>query len=240
MKEPFNGTDILAFGAHADDVEIGMGGAIAKLSARGKKIVICDLTAAELSSNGDMETRKKEASEAAAILGAERLALDLPDRGLFLEQEYIRKIVSVIRKYRPKVIFAPYMEDRHPDHGNCARLVKEAVFSAGIRKYEDGTGFQPHKAANLHYYMTNGFHTPDFLIDVSDFMEKKKGALNSYKSQFIKSDDSFDTPLVNGYIESIEARESLFGKLAGVRFAEGFKTGAPLLLDLDLIGEDEK
>ncbi|RDU36365.1 bacillithiol biosynthesis deacetylase BshB1 [Neobacillus piezotolerans] len=240
MKEPFSGVDILAFGAHADDVEIGMGGAIAKFSARGKKIVICDLTQAELSSNGDVETRKKEAGEAAAILGAERLALDLPDRGLFLEQEYIRKIVAAIRKYRPKVIFAPYLEDRHPDHGNCALLVREAVFSAGIRKYEDGTGSPPFKAAALHYYMINGFHSPDFLIDISDYIDKKREALNSYKSQFVKSAESFDTPLVNGYIESIEARESLFGKQAGVMFAEGFKTGAPLLLDLDLIGERKK
>ncbi|WP_316570046.1 bacillithiol biosynthesis deacetylase BshB1 [Neobacillus sp. YIM B06451] len=231
-----NGVDILTFGAHADDVEIGMGGTIAKFSARGKKIVICDLTRAELSSNGNTETRKKEAEEAAAFLGAERLALDLPDRGLFINQEYIKKIVTVIREYRPKVVFAPYMEDRHPDHGNCARLVREACFSAGIRKFEDEECLPPHKAAYLHYYMINGFHAPDFLVDISDFMEKKKVALNSYKSQFVKSSDSFDTPLVNGYIESIEARESLFGKQAGVRFAEGFKAGSAPLIDLDLIG----
>ncbi|WP_053366940.1 bacillithiol biosynthesis deacetylase BshB1 [Bacillus sp. FJAT-27245] len=233
---PFNGADILAFGAHADDVEIGMGGTIAKFAARGKKIVVCDLTRAELSSNGDVETRMTEAREAAAILGAERLVLDLPDRGLFIEQEYIKKIVTVIRTYKPKVVFAPYMEDRHPDHGNCARLVREAFFSAGIRKYEDGANCPPHKAMSLHYYMINGFHAPDFLVDVSDYMEKKKAALNSYKSQFVKSAESFDTPLVNGYIESIEARESLFGKQAGVLFAEGFKASAPPVLDLDLIG----
>ncbi|WP_059171548.1 bacillithiol biosynthesis deacetylase BshB1 [Bacillus sp. FJAT-27445] len=230
-------TDILAFGAHSDDVEIGMGGAIAKFSAKGKRIVICDLTQAELSSNGDVETRKQEAESSAAILGAERITLGLPDRGLLIEQEYIKKIVSVIRQYRPRIIFAPYEEDRHPDHGNCARLVREAVFSAGIRKFYDGTSFPSHKVEKTHYYMINGFHTPDFFIDISNYMEKKKDALNSYKSQFVKSADSFDTPLVNGYIESIEARESLFGKQAGVRFAEGYIAGAPLLLDLDLMGE---
>ncbi|RHW41268.1 bacillithiol biosynthesis deacetylase BshB1 [Neobacillus notoginsengisoli] len=237
MRESTDNVHILAFGAHADDVEIGMGGTIAKFAARGKKIVICDLTLAELSSNGDVATRQREAFSAAQLLGAERVALDLPDRGLFLQQENIKKIVNIIRKYRPKVIFAPYKEDRHPDHGNCARLVKEALFSAGIRKYDSGTSVPPHKAEKLHYYMINGFHTPDFLIDISHYMDQKKEALNAYKSQFAKNSLSIDTPLVNGYIESLEARESLFGRLAGTDYAEGFMADSPLLLDLDLVGE---
>jgi bacillithiol biosynthesis deacetylase BshB1 len=125
---------ILAFGAHADDVEIGMGGSIAKLAAHGKRIGICDLTDADLSSNGTIELRKQEAKKAAEILGVtERLSLGLPDRGLLLREEFIREIASVIRRFRPQIVFAPYFEDRHPDHGNCARLVEEAVFSAGIR-----------------------------------------------------------------------------------------------------------
>ncbi|ALC90135.1 deacetylase [Bacillus sp. FJAT-18017] len=228
---------ILSFGAHADDVEIGMGGTIAKYTAQGKKVVICDLTQAELSSNGNVKTRNKEAAKAASILGAERIGLDLPDRGLFLKEDYIKQIVGIIRTYRPKLVFAPYFEDRHPDHGNCARLVDEAVFSAGIRKFDDGTGLPPHKADRVHYYMINGFHQPDFLIDISEFFEMKKSSLNAYGSQFMKNDKSFDTPLINGYIESLEAREYLFGKQAGVNYAEGFKTRGPLLLDGDLLGE---
>ncbi|CEG27635.1 bacillithiol biosynthesis deacetylase BshB1 [Bacillus sp. B-jedd] len=228
---------ILAFGAHADDVEIGMGGTIAKYTARGKKVVICDLTLAELSSNGDVETRKKEAQAAAGILGAERLGLSLPDRGLFLQQDYIKVIANVIREYRPKLVFAPYIEDRHPDHGNCARLVKEAVFSAGIKNYDTGHSHAPHKAENLYYYMINGFHKPDFIIDISKYMDLKKEALNAYLSQFTKNSSSFDTPLVNGYIETLEAREKVFGWQAGLEFAEGFISDSPLLLDLDLLGE---
>ncbi|MFE4523273.1 bacillithiol biosynthesis deacetylase BshB1 [Cytobacillus firmus] len=229
--------DILAFGAHADDVEIGMGGTIAKFASIGKKIGICDLTRAELSSNGTIEIRKDESLKAAGILGVNvRETLNLPDRGLFYNQEYIKKIAEMIRKYRPALVFAPYMEDRHPDHGHCARLVEEAVFSAGIRKYETGGNFAPHKVKNLHFYMINGFLKPDFLIDITSFMDKKIAGLESYQSQFTRSPGSFDTPLVNGYIETVAARESLFGKQAGVQYAEGFKVKNPLLVNMDIFG----
>jgi N-acetylglucosamine malate deacetylase 1 len=229
---------ILAFGAHADDVEIGMGGSIAKLTAQGKRIGICDLTEAELSSNGTIEIRKAEANKAAEILGVtERLSFAFPDRGLLMQDEYIRKIAFVIRKYQPQIVFAPYFEDRHPDHGNCARLVEEGVFSAGIRKYQTEETQAPHKVSNLYYYMINGFHKPDFTIDISDSMGDKIEALRAYKSQFARTENSVSTPLVNGYIETVEARERLFGQQVGVDFAEGFKTKVPILLNRDLIGD---
>lgn len=232
--------DILAFGAHADDVEIGMGATIAKYAEKGKKIGICDLTAADLSSNGTVETRQKEALDAAEILGVElRENLFLPDRGLFINPKYISDIVGMIRKYRPNLVFVPYYQDRHPDHGQCAKLVEEAVFSAGIKKYGTEAGLPPHRVKNLYYYMINGFHEPDFVIDVSNFMDKKIASLQAYKSQFIKSTESFDTPLVNGYIETIQARERLFGKQVEVKYAEGFKQKKPLIMNLDLFGEDE-
>lgn len=232
--------DILAFGAHADDVEIGMGGTIAKYAALGKKIGICDLTRADLSSNGTVERRMQEAKNAADILHVDvRETLDLPDRGIFVNQENIDKVVDVIRRYKPTIIFAPYFEDRHPDHGNCARLVEEADFSAGIRKYQTTGDYPPHRTKNIYFYMINGFHKPDMVIDISLFMEAKKAALQAYVSQFEKGTDSVDTPLVNGYIESIEARERLFGKDAGVQYAEGFKIKKPLLVDRDLLGDNE-
>jgi bacillithiol biosynthesis deacetylase BshB1 len=229
---------ILAFGAHADDVEIGMGGSIAKLAAHGKRIGICDLTDADLSSNGTIELRKQEAKKAAEILGVtERLSLGLPDRGLLLREEFIREIASVIRRFRPQIVFAPYFEDRHPDHGNCARLVEEAVFSAGIRKYQTENPQDSHKVSRVYFYMINGFHKPDFTIDISNTMEHKIAALRAYESQFEQTENSVQTPLVNGYIESVEARERLFGQQVGVNFAEGFKTKVPILLERDLMGE---
>lgn len=229
---------ILAFGAHADDVEIGMGGSIAKLAASGKRIGICDLTEAQLSSNGTIELRKQEAKKAAAILGVtERVSLAFPDRGLLLKEEYIRKIVSIIRQYQPQIVFAPYFEDRHPDHGNCARLVEEAVFSAGIRKYQTENFQDSHKVSRVYFYMINGFHKPDFTIDISNTMELKVAALRAYESQFEQTEHSVQTPLVNGYIETVEARERLFGQQVGVKYAEGFKTKVPILLERDLMGD---
>ncbi|WP_026573256.1 bacillithiol biosynthesis deacetylase BshB1 [Bacillus sp. UNC438CL73TsuS30] len=230
--------DILAFGAHADDVEIGMGGTIAKFSEQGKRIGICDLTDAGLSSNGTIELRKIEAMNAADILGvAFRTSLSLPDRGLYLTGEYIKLIAGVIRQLKPKIVFAPYFEDRHPDHGNCARLVEEAVFSAGIRKFKTDQGEAPHRVERMYFYMINGFHKPDFTTDISQQIEKKLKALRAYKSQFERTEESFDTPLTNGYIETVEAREKMFGKLVGIPFAEGFKSKVPLLIDHDLLGE---
>jgi bacillithiol biosynthesis deacetylase BshB1 len=232
--------DILAFGAHPDDVEIGMGGTIAKYAFQGKKIGICDLTKAELSSNGTVERRQHEAKEAAEILGVcVRESLDIADRGIFLTDENITKVVEVIRRYQPKVVFAPFFEDRHPDHGNCARLVEEAAFSAGIKNYFSTCAYPAHRPRNVYFYMINGFHKPDVVIDISAFFEKKKQALLSYKSQFLKEKDSVDTPLTNGYIESVEARERLFGKEAGVQYAEGFKLKKAFLVHYDLLGENE-
>lgn len=232
--------DILAFGAHADDVEIGMGGSIAKYAENGKKIGICDITKAELSSNGTVEIRQMEAKEAAEILDVDiRETLDLPDRGLFLNQEYIRKAVRVIRKYQPALVFAPYYKDRHPDHGGCARLVEEAVFSAGIKNYDREEGLPAHKVKNLFFYMINGFHEPDFVIDISSYMDKKIASLQAYKSQFTKTPESFNTPLVNGYVDMIQARERLFGNQVGVTYAEGFKRKVPLMINYDLFGEEQ-
>lgn len=229
---------ILAFGAHADDVEIGMAGTIAKYTKEGKRIGICDLTEAELSSNGTVGLRKQEAKLAAEGLGVHiRENLTIPDREIVLNKENIKKVVSVIRKYKPDIIFAPYYEDRHPDHGNCAKLIKEAFFSAGIQKFQDEFRQEAHKANGLYYYMINGFHKPSFVIDISDYIDDKITSLQAYKSQFQKSANTIDTPLVNGYIETIENRERLFGKEVGTMYAEGFIIEKPLLINKDLLGE---
>ncbi|MGN1385103.1 MAG: bacillithiol biosynthesis deacetylase BshB1 [Bacillus sp. (in: firmicutes)] len=229
--------DILAFGAHADDVEIGMGGTIAKFAASGKRIVICDLTQAEMSSNGTIHTRMEEAKNAGEALGImHRINAYLPDRGLLLKEEYISRIASIIRIYQPKLIFVPYEIDRHPDHGNCAKLVEEACFSAGVRKFIDERDQQPHRVENIYYYMINGFHKPDFAVDVTEFIEAKTEGLKAYKSQFEMTESSYKTPLVDDYIESIIARDKMIGKEVGVRYAEGFFSKKPLLLSHDLLG----
>lgn len=233
------GIDILAFGAHADDVEIGMGGSIAKWAEEGKRIVICDVTKAQLSSNGTVDSRIKEAEQAGHILGIqERINLGLQDRGLYINEENISKIAEAIRRYRPAYIFAPYSIDRHPDHGNCSKLVEEASFSAGIRKYCSGGCESPHKAKGLFFYMINGFHHPDFAVDISSHEEKKIAALHAYGSQFLQGDSGVKTPLTEGYVETVTARDRLFGKESGVSFAEGYKTKQPLLVNFSIDGEE--
>ncbi|GGJ60532.1 bacillithiol biosynthesis deacetylase BshB1 [Anoxybacillus voinovskiensis] len=230
---------LLAFGAHPDDVEIGMGGTLAKYAKQGYSVGICDLTLAELSSNGTVEIRQQEATRAAELLGVKtRINLSLNDRGLYKTDDAIRQIAAVIRQYRPRVVFAPYWMDRHPDHGNCAFLVEEAVFSAGISRYE-AFGYPAHRVTALYYYMINAYERPHFVIDISDTMDVKLASLRAYESQFTKTVQSVDTPLTNGYIETVESRERMFGKQVGVAFAEGFMTKQPLLISHDLIGEKQ-
>lgn len=225
------GIDFLAFGAHADDVEIGMAGLISLSSKQGFRVAICDLTKAELSSNGNVSLRKKEAEAAKEILGVEaRIQLEIPDRGIEISANQIKQVVTVIRQYRPKLVFVPYYEDRHPDHGNCAHLVKEAIFSAGIRKYEDELLQEPHKIDAVYFYMINGFHKPSFIVDISVEIETKIKALQAYESQFTQAEDSIKTPLTDGYLASVLARESLFGKEVGVEYGEGFISERPLLI----------
>lgn len=229
--------DILAFGAHPDDVEIGMAGTLAKYKAEGFKTAICDLTYAELSSNGTVSIRQEEAQKASKVLELdERIQLSLPDRGLFLKEEYILELVSIIRLLKPRVVFAPYHQDRHPDHGNCGKLIEEAVFSAAIKKVMDAQHLEPHRVKNLFYYQINGLEPAQFYIDISAHIETKRKALQAYTSQFEKGVDGTDTPLTNGYVEAVICRERAYGKQVGTLYAEGFFAKGPLLLNYDLLG----
>lgn len=225
--------DLLAFGAHPDDVEIGMGGTIALHTKNNLQVGICDLTQAELSSNGTVPIRQKESRKASDILNlSHRVNLNIPDRGIAINEESIAKVVDIIRTYRPRVVCAPYYRDRHPDHGHCGHLVKEAVFSAGIKNYHTKQNMNSHRVSHFYYYFINGFHNPDFVIDISDVQDTKMAALSAYKSQFVIGENGVETPLTNGYLETVESRDRLFGKEVNVNFAEGFKSDKPLKLSL--------
>jgi bacillithiol biosynthesis deacetylase BshB1 len=227
--------DILIFGAHPDDAEIGMAGTIIKHAKAGYKIGICDLTHAEMSSNGTVETRREEAEEAARILRlAARTNLGLPDRGLFLCPEHIEAIVMEIRKYRPKIVFAPYWEDRHPDHVMCSRLVEEAVFNAKLRNYRPDA--QPITVEQLYFYFINDITEADLLVEINpeDYMDKKN-ALFAYRSQFGAADATNNlvrTPLNQGYLERVEARDRLLGQKRMFGYAEGFVSKLPFQVHL--------
>ena len=223
--------DLLAIGAHPDDVEIGAAGTILKHRKAGKKVSICDLTFAELSSNGDVESRQQEAARAAKLLGIEeRINLGIPDRQIYITEDNIRKLVEVIRDCQPITVIAPYWEDRHPDHVHCSELVREAVFNAGVRKYAPELG-EVHRVSNLYFYIINGQPDPDFCIDITEVYDEKMEVLKSYESQFTTFSGSVKTPLNTGYFEIIRSREYLYAKKIRKGFAEGFKNTGPIELD---------
>jgi len=228
--------DILVFGAHADDAEIGMGGTIAKHVQAGYRVGICDLTKAEMSSNGTVELRQQEAAHASAVLGlSARTNLGLPDRGLELTRSQIEPIVAEIRRYRPRLVFAPYWVDRHPDHIACSRLVEEAVFNAKLRKYMPE--LPPVQVEGLIYYYINDVDEVSLVLDVSGHYETKRNALLAYRSQFDAvtaggDEDRVATPLTGKYVERVEARDGLLGGTRGWAYAEGFALKRPHAVQL--------
>ncbi|MDQ0898359.1 bacillithiol biosynthesis deacetylase BshB1 [Paenibacillus sp. V4I7] len=222
--------DILIFGAHADDAEIGMGATIAKHTKRGLKVGLCDLTYAEMSSNGTVETRIEEAEQAASILGVKvRTNLGLPDRGLFATQANIERITQEIRKFKPRIVFAPYWQDRHPDHVACSGLVQEAVFNAKLRKYLLDS--EPVNVEQMYFYFINDVYEADLMVDVTDCYDEKIAALSAYRSQFITGQGTVATPLNQGYIERVEARDRILGQKRMLSYAEGFVSKLPLVVD---------
>jgi len=223
--------DILAFGVHPDDVEIGVGGILIKHGLEGYTTIVCDLTEAELSSNGTVAKRREEAALAAEILKVkERINLGLPDRGLTLSSEQIDMITEVIRKYRPSVVMAPYWDDRHPDHVTCGQMVKEAVFNAKLIHNKLGK-HEAHHVKHLYFYFINGWQKPDVVVDISDVYEEKIKALQAYQSQFVKSEGEVDTPINDSlFFERIRGRDMLFGHQVGVDYGEGLMRITPLLV----------
>ncbi len=213
---------ILAVGAHPDDVEIGMGGTVAAHTAAGHEVTILDLTRGELSTNGTARERAAEALEAAAILGAAREDLGLPDLGFAVDGESVRALVDVIRRLRPAIVLGPYWEDRHPDHVRCSRLVTEAAFAAGVAKFAPGRA--AHRPPLTAYYFINTEAVPSFVIDVSAHYERKLAALAAHRTQFDRSPGhSRGTPLNDpNFLSFVQSRDRLFGAKTGVTFAEGF------------------
>ncbi|HEY4430295.1 MAG TPA: bacillithiol biosynthesis deacetylase BshB1 [Paenibacillus sp.] len=230
--------DILVFGAHADDAEIGMAGTIAKHTAAGLKVGLCDLTAAEMSSNGTVELRKEEAQQAADLLGVSvRSNLGLSDRGLFITEEHVAAVTAEIRRFAPAIVFAPYWEDRHPDHIACSKLVEEAVFNAKLRKYMSDKPAVP--APQLFFYFINDLGRTDLIVDVTEQYGVKEQALSCYRSQFTKplGADAVSTPLTEGYIERVRSRDMLLGQRRLIPYAEGFATKVPFAVDLFTAGD---
>lgn len=215
--------DILAIGAHPDDVELGCGAAVAKMVAEGKKVGIIDLTRGELGTRGTAETRKQEAADAAEILGVQtRENLGFRD-GFFIDDEAHQiEIIKMIRKYRPEIVLCNAVEDRHIDHGKGADVVEKACFLSGLKKIE--TGQEAWRPKHIFHYIQWYPLKPDFVLDVTGFVEKKKAACFAYKTQFHDPGNTEpDTPISSkSFQDSIENRARDLGMLIGTEAGEGF------------------
>lgn len=222
--------DLLVFGPHPDDIEIGLGGTVAKHAALGHRVGLCDLTAGEMGSNGTVEERLAEAESARAVLGATwRINLRLPDRAIGADAEHVRQAAAILRKSRPRTVAIPYGVDRHPDHVAANRMLTEAVFNSGLRRYDAGAdAWRPDWVC---YYFINDSSTPSFVVDVSDRYDVKRKALACHASQFrTTSAGAISTRLTSPLFQQlVESRDAQFGALAGVAFAEGVIVKEPIV-----------
>ena len=215
--------DLLVFGPHPDDIEIGLGGTIARHTALGLSVGLCDLTAGEMGSNGTVEERLAEGEAARVVLGAAwRENLRWPDRQIGKDHAHLQDAVRFIRRHQPRVIAVPYWSDRHHDHGAASAVLTEAVFNSGLRRYQsEGAAWKPEW---ICYYFINDSASPSFVIDVSDSYERKREALDCYASQFRPAASGTVATRLNSprFRQLIESRDAQFGALAGVAWAEGF------------------
>jgi bacillithiol biosynthesis deacetylase BshB1 len=218
--------DVLAFGAHADDVELSCGGTLIALAARGRKTGVAVLTRGEMGTRGNAKIRAREFADSARIMGlSARRLLDIPDGRIEVTWANKLKIIKVLRAFRPKIVFAPYWIDRHPDHEETSRLVRQAAYLSGLVKIETTqTPFRPHKVI---YYASRFEFTPSFIVDISGAHEQKMKAVRAYKSQFHSRDRAepeSDGTLIGrpDFLEGIETRDKSYGAKIGVKFGEPF------------------
>jgi len=223
--------DLLAFGAHPDDIELSCAGTLLIEKNNGKKVGIVDLTQGELGTRGTAEVRKEEAKNSAVILGADiRENLEMADGFFKNDEENQRKIITVLRKYRPEIILCNAPDDRHPDHGRSADLVNDAAFLSGLIKVETtdhlGNKQEVWRPKYVFNYIQDLYFKPDFVIDISNVFDKKIEAIDAFSTQFYNPNASDKEPQTYisspEFLESVINRAKMYGKMIGVKYAEGF------------------
>ena len=222
--------DILAFGAHPDDVELGCSGTIAKEVSLGKKVGIIDLTRGELGTRGSVEIRNSESAKASEILGVVvRENLDMRD-GFFVNDEtHQLKVIEMIRKYQPEIVLCNAVKDRHIDHGKGSKLVSDACFLSGLRQIKtelNGDAQEAWRPKVVYHYIQWQNIEPDFVVDISEFMDKKMDSVLAYGSQFYdpNSKEPVSPITSKNFLDSVKYRAQDLGRLVGVEYAEGFTT----------------
>jgi bacillithiol biosynthesis deacetylase BshB1 len=220
---------ILAFSPHPDDTELSCGGSLILAADRGLRVAIADLTAGERSSRGTPERRVQEAQRATEMLGlCNRFSLSLPDTKIGTDPAQREPLIRLIRETRPRIVLAPFWQDRHPDHAAASKLVRKACFFAAVSKV--GVG-RPHRPEWMYYYMLHYPFTPSFVIDISNVWERKMAAVAAYESQFEAGGNGLETALSRpDFIRSVKARAIYYGAMIGAAYGEPFYSPGPVSL----------
>jgi bacillithiol biosynthesis deacetylase BshB1 len=225
--------DILAIAVHPDDVELGCSGTLLREKLNGKKTGVIDLTRGELGTRGSAELRAEEAAKAAAILGLDaRENLGMADGFFRNDEEHQRLLIRAIRKYRPEIVLANSLEDRHPDHGRAGHLISDSCFLSGLRKIgtlDDAGRPQEHwRPKYVFHYIQDRYAAPSFVYDITPVFEQKLASIRAYSSQFFSSEYKENEPQTyissQEFLNAIIGRHQMFGKMIGVPYAEGFIT----------------
>ncbi len=224
--------DVIAFSPHPDDADMGCGGLLLKLKHKGYRTGIIDLTRAELSTNGDLETRKAETEKASGILGLDmRKNLGLEDANIVNDKASRIKIIEEVRRYRPELALIPYHSDRHPDHENSYKLLKDSLFISGLEKFRTGSG--PHRPRVILSYMLHDEFKPSFIVDISDHYDRKLEAVAAYKSQFYS--DTAKKVMTHiaskHFFDIIDSRHQCMGLKIGARFGEPYYMEGNIRID---------
>lgn len=221
--------DILAIGVHPDDVELSCSGTLLKAIDQGRKVGLLDLTRGELGTRGNAEIRQQEAVDAAKLMGALIRENNKMDDGFFRQtRKNIMKIVRVIRKYQPEIVLANAVEDRHPDHARASKLTSDACFIAGLTKVEsidnEGNKQERWRPKAIYHYIQDYHLKPDFVIDITPYFDRKMELIMTFKSQFYDPNSKEpDSPISSAnFMESIRAKNRVFGRPIGADYGEGF------------------
>lgn len=229
-----HGFDLVAFGAHPDDVELFAGGTLAKSVAQGMRVAIVDLTRGEMGTRGTAETRKAEAAAAQAILGVEhRENLDLGDGFFEVDEANLQTVIEVLRRLRPLRVIANALSDRHPDHGRGAELIHRAAFLSGLPKIE--TGQEAWRPQAVFHGIQDHWLNPDFVVDIEGYADVKAQAIAAYATQFHNAESDASGPVTPistpEFLEHLKARDVAMGRFAGLKLGEGFQVKRPLAVD---------
>jgi len=231
--------DVLVFAAHPDDAELAMGGTIARFANDGFGVGIVDLTRGEMGTRGNADTREKEALEAAKLLKTSiRENLLLPDGDIEISNGNIKKIVMLMRKYKPKIVFAPYFRDRHPDHISTSKLIKRAMFVSGLEKIQTSESEitqGAYRPVKLFYYMQTYTFEPSFIVDISNFFETKMKSVWAYSTQFHNPESNEPETFISSpeFIDYVDARAKYYGFQIGKKFGEPFYCEEKIELNLN-------